>query len=136
MPNRQQIIDMETRFWQAMKDKDPDAAKTMIAKEALVTGPSGTMRIDPEKFAKETREGQWRLDDFELKDMEVLFPTEDVGIVIYKAHETGELKGKPMDMEAADSSVWVREGGEWKCALHTETILQPQKQAEKQPEPA
>ena len=132
MPNRQQIIEMEMRFWRAMKDKDPDAAKTMIAKEALVTGPSGTMRIDPDKFAGETREGQWRLDDFELKDIDVLFPTEDVGIITYKAHETGELKGKPMDMEAADSSVWVREGGEWKCALHTETILQPQKQ----PEPA
>ena len=27
-------------------------------------------------------------------------------------------------MTCADSSTWVRDGGEWKCALHTEAILE------------
>jgi ketosteroid isomerase-like protein len=134
MTDKQQIVDLETRFWRVLQGKDPDAAKAMIASNALVTGPSGAMRIDPETFAEQTRDNKWRLDQFEFTDVDVIVPNENVGIIIYKVHQTGELKGKPMDMKAADSSVWVREGGEWKCALHTETILQPQKQPE--PEPA
>jgi hypothetical protein len=128
--NRQHIIDLETRFWRSMKDKDPETAKSMIAGQCLVTGPMGTMRVDPAKFAQLTREGQWRLDDFELRDIDVSYPTEDAAIIIYKVHETGAMKGKPMDMEAADSTVWVREGDDWKVALHTESILQPQRETE------
>ena len=40
--NKQQIIDLETRFWQSMKDKDVETAKSLIAQEGLVTGPMGT----------------------------------------------------------------------------------------------
>jgi hypothetical protein len=38
LANKQQIIELETRFWQSMKDKDVETAKSMIAKEGLVTG--------------------------------------------------------------------------------------------------
>ena len=130
--NKQQIIDLETRFWQSMKDKDPETAQKMIADDCLVTGPMGTMRVDPEKYARLTREGDWTLERFEFSDTDVIFPTDDVAVISYKVHQTGELKGKPMDLKAADSSVWARDGDTWKCALHTETILEPQKQ----PEPA
>jgi hypothetical protein len=29
-----------------------------------------------------------------------------------------------MDLECADSTAWVRDGRAWKCALHTQTILE------------
>jgi len=130
--NKQQIIDLETRFWQSMKDKDPETAQTMIADHCLVTGPMGTMRLDPEKYGLLTREGDWRLDDFQFKDVDVIFPTDDVAVITYKVHQTGTHGQKPMDLTAADASVWVRDGGNWKCALHTETILEQVRQ----PEPA
>ena len=130
--NKQQIIDLENRFWQSMKDKDFATAQSMIADDCLVTGPMGTMRVDPEKYGQMTRDGKWRLDDYEFSDVDVIFPTEDVAVIAYKVHQTGEMKDKPMDLHAADSTTWVRRGDSWKCALHTETILQP----ERQPEPA
>ena len=130
--DKQQIIDLETRFWQSMKDKDPEAGKAMIADECLVTGPTGTMRVDPDKFARLTREGDWRLGDFQLDDLDVIFPSEDVAVISYKVHQTGEHKGKPMDWTAADASVWARQEGGWKCALHTEAILEKARE----PEPA
>jgi hypothetical protein len=34
------------------------------------------------------------------------------------------MKGEPMDLQCADSTAWVKDGREWKCALHTETILE------------
>ena len=132
--DKQQIIDLETRFWQSMKDKDVETAKSMIAREGLVTGPMGTVTIDPEKYAQMTREGQWTLEDFEMSKVEVVQPTEDSAIIAYEVHQTGDMKGQPMDLRCADSSVWIKEQGEWKCALHTETILQDANA--KQPEPA
>ena len=39
--NKQQIIDLETRFWQSMKDKDVPTAQSLIARECLITGPIG-----------------------------------------------------------------------------------------------
>ena len=130
--DKQQIIDLETRFWQSMKDKDPTAAKAMIADEGLVAGRMGTMRIDPAKYAKTTEEGQWTLKSFDLKDVDVVFPNKDTAIIAYKVHQTGDHKGQPIDMTCADSTVWVRSGDSWKSALHTETILEDAKQ----PEPA
>jgi uncharacterized protein DUF4440 len=132
--DKQQIIDLETRFWQSMKDKDVETAKSLIAAEGLVTGPMGTMTMDPEKYAQMTRDGQWKLDNFELTKVEVVRPSEDSAIIAYEVHQTGDMKGQPMDLRCADSSVWVKEGSDWKVALHTETILQDAKS--RQPEPA
>ena len=130
--DKQRIIDLETRFWQSMKDKDPEAAKALIADDCLVAGPMGSMRLDPEKYAELTRKGDWRLDDFEFSNVDVLIPTEDVAIITYKVRQTGEHHGQPMDLRAADSTAWARDRGTWKCVLHTETILEPARQ----PEPA
>ena len=118
------ILDLESRFWQSMVDKDSETAKAMIADECLITGPMGSMKIDPEKYAKMTEEGQWSLDSFEFSDTEVIFPSDGVAVVAYKVHQKGKMKGKAMDMQCADSSTWIRDGDAWKCALHTETVLQ------------
>jgi hypothetical protein len=48
----------------------------------------------------------------------------DTAVVAYKVHQKGELKGEPMDLQCADSTAWVKDGRAWKCALHTETILE------------
>ena len=131
--NKQQIIDLETRFWQSMKDKDVDTAKSLIAQEGLVTGPMGTMTINPEKYAQMTRDGQWTLENFEMKKVEVVQPTPDSAIIAYEVHQTGDMKGQPMDLRCADSSVWVKEGSDWKCALHTETILEDANARQREP---
>jgi ketosteroid isomerase-like protein len=130
--NKQQIVDLENRFWEAIKDKDVAAARAFVADQSLVTGPSGTMLMDPAKFGQLMSEAPWTLDKFEFRDVDVIFPNDDVAVIAYKVHQTGEMEGKPMDLVAADSTVWSREGNEWKCVLHTETVLQPKRQ----PEPA
>jgi hypothetical protein len=122
-PDPQTIVDLETRFWQSMVDKDAKLARTMIADECLIAGPSGAMKIDPAKYEAMTRDGNWNLDGFEFDDVEVIFPSETVAVVAYKVHQTGTLKGKTMDMTCADSSTWVKNGMGWKCVAHTETII-------------
>ena len=118
------ILELETRFWQSMVDKDSKLAGTMIAEECLISGSMGTMQVDPRKYEKMTRDGKWTLDSFEFSDVEVIFPTDDVAVIAYKVHQKGEMAEKAMDMRCADSTTWVRDGETWKCALHTEATLE------------
>lgn len=120
----QTIVDLETRFWKALVEKDTAKAAALIADECLITGPSGAMRIDPNKYTQMMQDGQWTLDTFEFSELKVIFPAEDTAVVAYKVHQRGELKGQPMDLQCADSTAWVKDGRAWKCALHTETILE------------
>ena len=123
MPDSATIERLEKDFWQSMVDKDADKAVTMIADECLITGPQGTMRSDPADYKRMTEQGEWELDQFEFSDVQVIFPQEDTAIIAYNVHQTGSMKGQEMDLNCADSSTWVRDGDEWKCALHTETII-------------
>ena len=123
MPESATIERLETEFWQSMVDKDADKAVTMIADECLISGPQGTMRSDPADYKRMTEQGEWELDQFEFSDVQVIFPQEDTAIIAYNVHQTGSMKGQEMDLNCADSSTWVRDGDEWKCALHTETII-------------
>ena len=123
MPDSATIERLEKDFWQSMVDKDADKAVTMIADECLITGPQGTMRSDPADYKRMTEQGEWELDQFEFSDVQVIFPQEDTAIIAYNVHQTGSMKGQEMDLNCADSSTWVRDGDDWKCALHTETII-------------
>ncbi|MGX7894755.1 nuclear transport factor 2 family protein [Tsuneonella sp. HG222] len=123
MNDEQTIIDLETRFWQTMVDKDAKTAANMIAGEGLVIGPMGAMAIDPAKYEAMTNEGDWNLRTFQFDDVRVVQPSGDVAIIAYKVHQTGDMKGQEMDLKCVDSTTWVREDGAWKCSLHTETIL-------------
>lgn len=123
MPNGATIERLEKDFWQSMVDKDAGKAMAMIAEESLIVGPEGTMKIGPAQYRKMAEEGQWTLESFEFSDVNVIFPTDDTAVIAYKVHEKGTMKGERMDLNCADSSTWVREDKEWKCALHTETIL-------------
>ena len=118
------IVKLEKTFWQSMVDKDADKAMTMIADECLITGPMGTMRSDPADYKRMTEQGEWEVDQFEFSDVQVIFPQEDTAIIAYKVHQTGTMKDQPMDLNCADSTTWVRDGDDWKCALHTETVLE------------
>ena len=123
MSDSKTIERLEQTFWQSMVDKDADKAMTMIADECLITGPQGAMRSDPADYKRMTEQGEWELDRFEFSDVEVIFPNEDTAVIAYKVHQQGSMKGETMDLNCADSSTWVRDGSDWKCALHTEAIL-------------
>lgn len=124
MPKDSEIEQLERRFWQTMVDKDAQTAAGLIAEQGLITGPMGAMTIDPDKYEKMTEEGQWTLTSFDMSDVLVVRPADDVAVIAYKVHQKGEMKGQPMDLRCADSSTWVRQDGDWKCAVHTETVLE------------
>jgi uncharacterized protein (TIGR02246 family) len=120
----QELLDVEKKFWDAMKGKDAQAAGNMTDDGCIIVGAQGVSAIDAKAMAKMTTEGKWELKQysFDEKSQHVRFLTDDIAIVAYKVNEDVVMEGKKIPLEANDSSVWVRRDGEWRCALHTESV--------------
>ena len=119
-----EVLDLEKRFWDAMKQKDGRSAARMTDDGCIVVGAQGVSAIDSKTMEKLTVEGGWELQHyaFDEKNAQVRFISDDVAIVAYKVNERVVVDGKTMPIDANDSSVWVRRNGEWLCALHTESL--------------
>jgi ketosteroid isomerase-like protein len=121
-PIEAQLLDHERQYWQAIKDRDVVAAMRLTDDPCIVAGAQGVARITREAFAGMLKAGGWTLHEFTLSEVQVRVLSEDVAIVAYKVKELLTVDGKPLTLEAADSSTWVRREGQWMCALHTEAL--------------
>ena len=127
MANKKRVEDevagLERKYWKALKDRDYETAIELTADPCLLTGAQGVSELDHASYRKmmDTQK-QWTLDDFEMDDVKVRMLGDDVAIIAYKVKEDMTVDGKPLSLEAAESSTWVRQGGRWVCALHTESI--------------
>jgi uncharacterized protein (TIGR02246 family) len=120
----QEIQKLENSFWNAMQSKDGAAAARMTDDGCIVVGAQGVGAIDAKSMGEMTTGGAWELTHFAFdpKSMHVRFVSDDVAIIGYSVNETVVVEGKSIPLEAHDASVWVRRAGEWRCALHTESL--------------
>jgi len=119
----EELTELEHRYWESLRDQDAQAAAQMTADPCVVAGAQGVASIDRSTFLSMMNDASWRLEGFELSDVDVQQLQDDVAIVAYRVREDLNVEGEPLKLEAADSSVWVRSDGGWRCALHTESIL-------------
>lgn len=118
-----EILQLEHRFWQAIQDKDVDAAMNLTEFPCIVAGASGIGSVDSEGFKKMMTGATYTLHRFDIeKGAKVRLVTDDVALVAYKVREQLTVDGKPATLDAADASVWVRRDGRWRCAMHTESV--------------
>ena len=123
-PNEQELVDVERRFWNAMKEKDAATAGELTDERCVVVGAQGVSAIDAKTMEKLTTEGQWKLEQYSFDEQarRILFLTPDIAIVAYPVHERVIVEGQSLSITANDSSVWIRRDGQWRCALHTESL--------------
>ena len=119
----QEIVELERKYWEALRNKDLATARRLTDDPSIVTGPQGIASLNPAQFAQMFKSDQWTLNDFQLEDIEARAITDDVAVIGYKVTEQMTVEGKPVTLKAADASTWVRRDGRWVCALHTESIL-------------
>ncbi len=119
-----ELLDVENEFWNAMQAKDGGKAARLTADGCIVVGAQGVSAIDQETMKKLTVDGQWQLKQFSFdeKTTRVNFLSDDVALVAYTVDEHVEIAGHTVPITANDASVWVRRDGEWRCAMHTESL--------------
>jgi ketosteroid isomerase-like protein len=119
---KEELMALENKFWQAMQDKDVKTALSMTLDPCIVAGPAGASTVDKQKFEQMMKGAKWTLHEFDIQDAQVQQLSDDVAIVAYKVRERLTVDDKPVELEAADASTWVKKGGRWLCALHTESL--------------
>jgi hypothetical protein len=118
-----EILDLERRYWQAMRDRDVRTAVALTEFPCLVAGASGARSVDQASYEQMLTDGSWRIHDAEIEDgAEVRQLTDDVAVIVYGVREEMTVEGKPLTLHAFDSSVWVRRDAKWRCAMHSESI--------------
>jgi uncharacterized protein (TIGR02246 family) len=117
------LTELEKRFWQALQDRDLDAVTQLTDFPCIVTGAAGVHAIDQHAFAQMLEKQPYTLDRVELAgEPRVRMLNDDVGVVAYQVRELLTVEGKPVTLDATDSSTWIRRNGAWRCAHHTEAI--------------
>lgn len=128
-PTKDDIIALETSYWEAMKAKDGARTARLSGKISLVTGAQGVMTIPKSKMGQMTEDGKWTLESFAFEDIEVNIPTPDVAIIAYTVTQKVTMEGKSQDLRAADSSTWIHGADGWECHAHSETFLKDDRTA-------
>jgi ketosteroid isomerase-like protein len=118
-----ELLGLEKRYWQAIKDKDVDGALELTHDPCIVAGASGVASIEKQTFLKMMAGAKYTLNAFELSEAKVNLVDVDVAVVAYKVHEELTVDGQNVSMDAADCSTWVKKNGRWLCAAHTESLL-------------
>jgi uncharacterized protein (TIGR02246 family) len=118
-----ELLGLEKRYWQAIKDRDADTALRLTDDDCIVTGPQGVASFDRKSFEQMMRNPGYEVLDFDVTDVEVRMLGDDVAVVAYKVHEELNVEGERLTIDAADSSTWVKRDDGWRCALHTEAIV-------------
>lgn len=121
--DRDQLIELEKKFWQSMVDEQTDVALGMLTEPAFMVSPHGAMKFDHATYRRMAEHGSMVIKRFELGDMEATFVGDDAAILSYQVKQVLSPRGKSEETEQhmADTSTWVKVDGAWRCAMHTET---------------
>ena len=122
--HEQELMDVERRFWKAMQEKDAGTASELTDEQCVIVGAQGVSAIDAKTMGALTTEGKWELEQYSFDEQkrQIRFLTDDIAIVAYPVRERVIVDGQTLPIVANDSSVWVRRDGQWRCALHTESL--------------
>jgi hypothetical protein len=116
--NDKLLIDNSRATWEAYKNRDIAAIKSLTADEYVSysqTGPSN-LQQDIETIGKLT------IESFTIDEPKVTWATKDVGILRYRCNLKGSFEGKPFKPVYA-TEVWVNRGGKWRIISYSETVV-------------
>jgi hypothetical protein len=119
-----ELLALEKQYWDAIKNKDSSTATRLSDEHVVVVGPQGIGDVDKPQLAGMISGAPYQLKKFMFddRDVHVRSVSDDVAVIAYKVKEELVVDGKSVNMDAYDSSVWVRRNGKWLCAMHTETL--------------
>ena len=115
-----ELLELEQQYWQAIKDGNAALSARLSDETCIVTGAQGAGQISRATLEKMFAGASWKLTAFELSSPIVRLLTDDVAVIAYKVREELVVDGRPLTLDAYDSSTWVRRNGRWVSAVHTE----------------
>jgi len=120
----QELLALERSYWEALKDRDARTIGRLTAEDSTVAGASGVSGFDPHSITKVIESATYRIKGYRVDPQTTRINriSDDVVAIAYGVHEDLEVDGKPVKLDAFDSSVWKQTENGWTCVLHTESI--------------
>ena len=115
-----ELMAREKSVWDAWAKGDiAELGKQMHEKTISVT--SGALTSGRENVISSYKEAACEVDSFLLEGMKAHHINENTVILTYKAQQDATCAGVKLDPKLLATSVWVREGDQWKVASYQET---------------
>jgi len=114
------ITDLENSAWESYKNKQADAFRKLMSKDYHGTYAEGIKNLDRE----DADMAKTDLRDYSLADMKIIFPSDEVAVITYKATIQQTSEGKDMSGTYNSGSIWVKKSGKWLEVFHTEAKTQ------------
>ena len=120
---RDDLIELEKRFWRSLVEQDSDTAIQLLTEPALMVSEHGAMQFVHADYRRMAEQGSKVLRSFELSNMQVMFPNDSTAVLTYHVKQEMSPRDRTdgTTQEMNDSSMWIKEGKFWKCVMHTET---------------
>lgn len=113
---RNEIVGLERKYWQALIDKDVEAALSMTHFPCIVTGPEGAHTISEDQYREMLKASDTdKYDGIDIRDAKVEVVNEEMAILTYLTQMNG--------VDMLDVSTWVHESNKWVCAFHSENPI-------------
>jgi hypothetical protein len=108
-----------------MRTGDTQTLRDLTADPCLVVGSQGVRQLSKSELTEIMRDQDYRVSSFTVDDGNVAIRklSDDMAVIAYRVHEESNRDGTPQALDAFDSSVWIRNGGRWQCAAHTESVV-------------
>lgn len=116
-----EIESLENEFWRSIVAGEPEIATEMLTEPALMVSGHGATKFDHAAYTKMANDNSYKLLDYKISDMDVVFPKDDVAVATYRVDQKMEMKGESVQMEVYDTSTWVKLENQWRCVMHTES---------------
>ena len=120
----QELLALERQYWDAIKTRDARTVNRLTDQESTVAGATGVSGWNAEEVAKAFDSPRYTIRDYRIDPQTVRINhiRDDVVSIAYGVHEDIDMDGKPIKLDAFDTSVWKKTGNGWACVLHTESI--------------
>lgn len=117
-----EISSLEKKYWDGMVSHDYETVKGLTKFPCIVAGKQGVKSIDEPTYKKMFEQGGDRKMSVKNITDEQIQAGSDHAMIAYLI----ELDYDGKAMKCACTSTWVKEGGKWLCAMHTESDLEKQ----------
>jgi len=119
-----QILELEKKYWKAMETRDFDTVKKLTRFPCIVAGKDGVRSVDEASFKKMFDSGAGsQMKVLNISDAESDIIDERTATLAYLIELEYEVKDQKSSGKCACTSTWVKENGNWICAMHTESDL-------------
>ena len=121
----QELLALERQYWDAIKSRDARTVNRLTDQDSTVAGATGVSGWNAEAVAKAFEAPQYAIVAYRIdpQTVRVNHIRDDVVSIAYGVHEDIEMSdGKPVKLDAFDTSVWKLGDNGWTCVLHTESL--------------